>query len=82
MKPLSLPGKAVVTLYSGSPDQGIFSVSVFSFLPHWMASDLEMTKGRRDFPIRTFPVMCHWLLCLKGCGVFFLKVLAKEAVMF
>lgn len=35
-----------------------------------MASDLEIIKGRRDFPIRTLPAMCQWLMCLEGCSVF------------
>lgn len=47
-----------------------------------MASDLGMMRGRKDFPIGTLPALCQWLLCLKGHGVFFLKVLEKETAMF
>lgn len=44
-----------------------------------VASALEIMDGRRDFPIRTLAVLCQWL---RGCRVFFLKVLQKEAVVF
>lgn len=47
-----------------------------------MASDLEIRKGRRDFPIGTLPLLRQRLLCLKGCRVFVPKVLEKETAMF